>query len=225
MDLVLVHGAWHGAWCWERVLPFLNRLGVTTHTLDLPSVHDQTRAAAIVANDARAVRDLIESVPGDVAICGHSYGGMVITHPLAGGHPRVKRLVYLCALMLDAGESPTNVLDVTDTLRHTVDEKGMIMPDMENAAELLYGDCDVESQNSAMQRLRAMWPPVDLLPGAAWRSVPSTYIVCAEDRVMSVRTQREVFAPRAQEVLEMHTSHSPFLSQPAALAELLAASL
>jgi pimeloyl-ACP methyl ester carboxylesterase len=56
----------------------------------------------------------------------------------------------------------------------------------------------------------------------AWRSIPSTYIVCTQDRAFPPELQREVFAARASEVAELECSHSPFLSQPARLAELLA---
>lgn len=225
LTLLLVHGAWHGAWCWERVLPFLSRLGVTARTVDLPSVHDSERAPAVIAADAMAVRNLIETISGHVVLCGHSYGGMVITHPIAGNHPRVKRLIYLCAYMLDSGESPADFRNEPDRPNVIVDEKGMMMPDMNSVAERFFGDCDLELQQWAMQRLRAMPTPMDTMPGAAWHSVPSTYIVCTQDRAISVRLQREVFAPRARQVLEMATSHSPFLSQPGALAELLAANL
>ena len=221
----MVHGAWHGAWCWEKLLPFLGNLDVTARALDLPSVHDRVETQAVIGADAEAVRNFIDTIPGQIVLCGHSYGGMAITHPVAGTHPRVKRLIYLCAYMLDSGESPADFRSEPDRPHVIVDENGMMMPDMTSVAERFFGDCDLESQQWAMQRLRAMPTPMDKLPGAAWRSVPSTYIVCTQDRAISLRLQREVFAPRAQQVFEMATSHSPFLSQPGALAELLAASL
>jgi pimeloyl-ACP methyl ester carboxylesterase len=221
--MVLVHGAWHGAWCWTRVLPHLRDLGVTAHTLELPSVHDPDLATGVLTADATAVRAVIDSLPGGVVLCGHSYGGMVITHPLAGGHPRVRQLVYLCALMLDAGESPVTQNETDELLPVHVDASGMILPSMTGAAERFFGDCDADTQRWALAQLRPMRPPDELLPGAAWRSVSSSYIVCSHDRVIPVRVQRDLFAPRAGVRYEMQSSHSPFLSQPAALASLLAA--
>jgi pimeloyl-ACP methyl ester carboxylesterase len=221
--LVLVHGAWHGAWCWSRVLPHLHALGVTVHALDLPSVHDPDLVTGVLTADANAVRALVDSLPGEVVLCGHSYGGMVITHPLAGAHRRVRQLVYLCALMLDAGESPVTQTAADEPFPVNVDASGMILPALTGAAERFFGDCDASTQQWARAQLRPMRPPDELLPGAAWRTVPSSYIVCSRDRVIPVRVQRELFAPRAGARYEMDRSHSPFLSQPAQLAGLLAA--
>src|SRR5580700_6219902 len=98
---VLVHGAWHGAWCWEPVVVELEGRGHPVRTIDLPS---RGNPAGDLHGDAQAVRELVESLGRPVVLVGHSYGGAVITEA-SSGTPGIKRLVYLTALVPDAGES------------------------------------------------------------------------------------------------------------------------
>ena len=248
--LVLVHGAWHGAWCWERVLEPLARRGIEVLTLDLPSVlHEadgsaaasvadaRSRAALMrrapdgaaspapagLAADAAAVRALIEARDGEVVLCGHSYGGMVISLAASGSAP-VARLVYLCAFVPQAGQSLVSLGGSEHAPWIEMRADGTTLPDLTRAAQVFYGDCDPATQSWAISRLRpqpatAFTEPV---PAPAWEQCSSSYIVCARDQAMPAELQRTVFAPRTQDVHELDVSHSPFLSQPEALAELLA---
>ena len=77
--IVLVHGAWHGSWCWQRVAPLLEKRGLAVRTVDLPSVGARPGAGTDLSADAAALEAVIESVAGPVILCGHSYGGMVIS--------------------------------------------------------------------------------------------------------------------------------------------------
>jgi pimeloyl-ACP methyl ester carboxylesterase len=125
--------------------------------------------------------------------------------------------------MPDAGES---LLSLTGGPAPWIREQadGRMLPDLALAAETFYGDCDPESQRASIERLRAMPPATfaEAVPQAAWREIASTYIVCTEDMAIPVEWQRDIFAPRAEEVVELEASHSPFLSQPAVVADLLA---
>jgi pimeloyl-ACP methyl ester carboxylesterase len=94
--VVLVHGAWHGGWCWEKVIPLLEAAGVDSVAVDLPLTS--------LREDADATRTALDAVPGEAVLCGHSYGGAVITE--AGHHPAVAHLAYLTAFACDEGESP-----------------------------------------------------------------------------------------------------------------------
>jgi pimeloyl-ACP methyl ester carboxylesterase len=227
--LVLVHGAWHGRWCWERLTPHLERRGFAVRTLDLPSVHTETSASADPAEapglvaDAAAVRSLLDEVGAPVVLCGHSYAGMVISLAAAGAR-NVARLVYLAAFMPERRQS----LVLAGGGRHApwirMLDGGLMLPDLSLAGEVFYGDCDPAARESAIARLRpqhsvAFAQPV---PDPAWRDIPSTFVVCSEDRAIPPGLQRTVFAPRAARVLELESSHSPFLSRPEALAGLLA---
>jgi pimeloyl-ACP methyl ester carboxylesterase len=220
--VVLVHGAWGGSWCWERVVPLLEARGLRVATVDLPSVGAPAGAAGSLAGDAAAVVELLDALDGPFLVCGHSYGGMVVTHATAG-RDDVRRLVYLCAFMPDAGESlygltggPSPWIDVL--------EGGRTLPDLAHVAAVGYADSDPETRAGAIARLRPQVPTPfsEPVPAAAWRDIPSTYVVCTEDRSISVGMQREVFVPRAEDVVELVASHQPYYSMPARVAELLA---
>jgi pimeloyl-ACP methyl ester carboxylesterase len=220
--VVLVHGAWGGSWVWERVLPLLEERGVRAVAVDLPSVGCEPGYEGGLAEDAAAVTRVLDAAGGPVLVCGHSYGGMVVTHATAG-RTDVARLVYLCAFMPDAGESLVTLTGGPAPWIHVLDD-GRTVTDPERAAAVGYLDCDAETCARAVARLRPQVPApfADVVPVAAWRDIPSTYVVCTQDQSIPVDLQREVFAPRAAEVVELDAGHSPFFSQPERVAELLA---
>lgn len=223
-SLVLVHGAWHGSWCWARVVPLLEQLGFGVRAVDLPSTGIDPPPAVDLSADAAEVRRVIEETAGGVLVCGHSYGGMVISHPAVGAHPRVAHLAYVCAFMPAPGQSLLAIGGGKPAPWIRVDARGMTLPDLEQAAELLYGDCDPETQAWAIGRLRSQpaAPFAEPVADPAWLRTRSTYIVCKQDRVMPLDLQRGLFAPRTGSVSELEAGHSPFLSRPAELAQRLA---
>jgi pimeloyl-ACP methyl ester carboxylesterase len=223
--VVLVHGACHGSWCWERVVPLLETRGLAVRTVDLPTMGAPEGAQPGLADDMAAVRAVLDEVDGQSLLCGHSYGGTVIS-AAAAGRSDVSRLLYLCAAMLDGGESGAAVFEqVGIQAEWFVLEGDRLRVDRDTAAARFYGDCDPETQRAAVDRLQTMClrPHGEPVPEAAWHAIPSTYVVCTEDRVIPAEIQRSFFAPRADEVVELQSSHSPFFSQPEALAELIAA--
>jgi hypothetical protein len=100
----------------------------------------------------------------------------------------------------------------------------MTYPEPSEVGAVLYGDCDSDTQQWAIQRLRrqplACFTEAVSVP--SWQRIPSTYFICQQDGAMPVEIQRTVFAPRTGQQVELNTSHSPFLSQPRLLAEQLA---
>jgi pimeloyl-ACP methyl ester carboxylesterase len=231
--VILVHGAWHGAWCWERVVDGLTAADVRVIAIDLPGHGADRGPLGDLHTDAARVRDVIDAVTQPVVLVGHSYGGAVITE--AGDHPRVQRLVYLCALALDAGETCATVAAdkaVAAAIDHTgrpdlgaafvPGEDGTFTVDRTIAAEALYNDCGAETATWALDRLGPQ-PLVTLqqVPNAvAWRSRPSTYVVCARDLAIHPDLQR-IMAKRCTTSVEWDTGHSPFLSRPELVVDLL----
>jgi pimeloyl-ACP methyl ester carboxylesterase len=221
VTIVLVHGAWHGSWCWQRVTPLLEKHGLTVRTVDLPSVGARPGADTDLSADAAVVEAVVESVAGPVVLCGHSYGGMVISRTAAGN---VSRLVYLCAFMPLEGESLLSIGGGRHAPWIQMLDGGLTLPDPARSETVFYSGCDARTSEWAKSELRpqsraAFEEPV---PYPAWRHTPSTYVVCANDMAMPPDLQRNVFAPRATETIELQADHSPFLSQPDAVAELLA---
>lgn len=230
--VVLVHGAWHGAWAWERVLPLLTSAGVECFALDLPGHGADGGPFGDLYSDVARVRETLDELNGDVVLVGHSYGGAVITE--AGLHPAVHHLVYVAAFALDAGESCVSAAAEVEAGLISYDGRpnlgagfimssgDMITLDPSSAAECLYNDCDADTVAWALARLGPQ--PLITLQGApklaAWRTKPSTYVVCGDDMAVHPDLQR-IMARRCSSVIEWPTDHSPFLCRPDLVAGLL----
>lgn len=224
--LCLVHGAWHGAWCWQKLLAELTARGVPAVTFDLPGHGDSAEPLGGVAADAAATRRAAAAVDGPVVLVGHSSGGVVINEA-AIGLTNVVHLVYLCAFMLDVGESMATLAapeersaDMAAAVRVAGDGTSRLDPDL--AASVLYGGCAREDVAAALRRLGPQLLAMRTTPASAapWRSLPSTYVVSAQDKAISPRLQRRL-AQRATHAVELDTGHAPFLSMPGAVADIL----
>jgi len=222
--VVLVHGAWHGPWCWQLLRPCLEAQGLAVQCPALPSAGE---ARAGLAQDARHVSAVVRGIAGPVIVCGHSYGGMVLS-AMDPGQADLRQLVYLCAYLTEAGESLESSLRAAGERRpgHWVRNlpDGRTEVDGERAAALFYQDCSDATQSWAIGQLRPHWAEVLSQPVShpAWQRHPSCYVLCSEDRALAPRIQREVYAVRAQQLVTLHSSHSPFLSLPRQLAQVLA---
>jgi pimeloyl-ACP methyl ester carboxylesterase len=231
---VLVHGAWHGGWCWDRVVEGLSAAGVRAVAVDLPGHGADAGPLGDLHDDAARVQEVISTLDSKVVLVGHSYGGAVVTE--AGAHPAVSHVVYLAALALDAGETCSSAA-AGEAAAVAIDHRGrpdlggafvaagdgtfMLKPDV--AAEALYHDCDPETVAWALARLGPQ-PLVTLQQdprAVAWRSRPSTYVVCSRDLAIHPDLQR-LLAQRCTTSVEWDTGHSPFLSRPDLVVDLLA---
>lgn len=231
-SVVLVHGAWHGAWTWDRVLPELSAAGVACVAVDLPGHGEDTSAFGDLHSDAARVGEVINQIDGEVVLVGHSYGGAVISQ--AGIHPAVQHLVYLAAFALDVGESCVSAAaGVAPGLisyegrpnlgaGFVLNADGMIQLDPSTAKECLYNDCDDDAVDWAVARL-GLQPLITLqqeVTHAAWREKDATYVVCQHDMAVHPDLQR-IMARRCRSVTEWPTDHSPFLCRPELVIELL----
>ena len=219
--VMLVHGAWHDAWCWNHVVRRLDDAGIAAVTVENPSVaHAPSSLSDDVANVSRA----LDAIDGPVVLVGHSYGGAVVTG--AGGHDAVRQLLYLTAFALDDGESVMqNDLKGGDDVKlaDALEFDGeLIRVDRALATEFFYHDCSAADAEAAVARLKPMSMAAmgETVPAVAWREKPATYVVCTDDRAVPVALQKSN-AARIGTVIEMPTSHSPFLSKPDLVADLL----
>lgn len=227
---VLIHGSWHGAWCWEKVVPLLQKAGHTVVTPDLPGHgDDQTPVSEITLQSyAARVCQVVEAQAEPVILVGHSMGGIAITQAAEFCPDKINTLVYLCAFLLQNGQS---LFQVAQT-----DQGSMVLPNLTpdeaqgvlrlNEAiykEMFYGDCTEADAAWAISRLRPdpMAPvgtPLTTSP-ANFGRLPRIYIECLADRTLSPATQKQMYtALPCREVLSINSSHSPFLSQPETLA-------
>jgi pimeloyl-ACP methyl ester carboxylesterase len=226
--LVLVHGAWSGSWSWWKLTPILDELGVPYVAVDLPSCSAPDTSVDI-HDDAAHVRATAAGLDRPVVLVGNSYGGVVITE---GGLdvPNATRLVYLAAHMPDAGESLITVMSGTAT-----DEFGSavsVLPDgrmrldpdvVVRAAVQQAPDTDRDVMRARLAPAMSMGTDLAMtFARVAWRELPSTYVVCADDRSLDPDAQREWAKQRATDHVELPFDHCPQVSHPREVAELLA---
>lgn len=220
-QIVLVHGAWHGPWCWAKVVSPLRERGFQVHTVDLPSSGPDPTRLGDLYDDAAAVRSVLDSLEGrEVVVVAHSYGGAVTTEGAAGAG-NVSHIVYLTAFMLDEGESLFATVGGVEPDWWIKDAEDVsVLPGRPD--DIFYNDCSDEDAAGAVSRLdpqslEAMNQPVR---SVAWRDVPTTYVICEKDNAIPVFAQ-EHFAERAGDVRRLDASHSPFLSMPDQVVELI----
>jgi pimeloyl-ACP methyl ester carboxylesterase len=216
--VVLVHGAWHGAWCWDRVAAELADAGIDHLAVELPLTGHEA--------DVAAVSDALDAIDGSKVVVGHSYGGLVMSGAVEG-RADVSHLVYVCAFLLDMGERVLdNLMDfepppLFDALRMTDDGQSYI--DSSGAVAAFYAECPASVAEAAVAKLRPMDPNSTAHPclGEPWKQVPTTYVVCERDGAILSGAQRRM-ARRATTVLTLDTDHSPFLSRVSETAAIIA---
>ena len=213
---VLVHGAWHGAWAWEPVLPLLRARDIEPVTVDLPSAGD----GGDLQSDVHVVRQAVLADDRDTVLVGHSYGGMVITEA-ALDLPTVRHLVYVAAFMLDPGESLLGALGEGPLDWQEVDPgQGVIR--VTDPVPTFYADlpADLAADYSRRLTTQTVASFAQPLSGAAWKAIDSTYLVCTRDRAIPAPVQRTM-AERATHRRETDSSHTPMGSVPHVVADLI----
>lgn len=227
---ILVHGAWHGSWCWDKFAPFLRDTGHKVETPDLPSHGaDRTPVSEITLQAyTDRVCEVIDAQIEPVILVGHSMSGMVITQTAEYRSEKIKTLVYLSAFLPQNGQ---NLLQLSEP-----DTKALVLPNLvisedqsyallkdEVIEEAFYEDCSDED----VQRARSLLTPQALAPLATpvststerFGSVPRVYVACLRDKAITPECQAKMYNTlRCEKVLFMDTSHSPFFSAPRELA-------
>lgn len=228
MRVVFVHGACvkDGSWWWHRTAELLAEHGVFSQAPALPSCGETGEPTGSLgpglAEDVGSVRDVLTARDEPTVVVAHSYGGIVAAEA-AADIETVSHLLLVSSYLPEVGQSlssfggegPAPFLDIDP-------EGGTFSVRSEALAETFLQDCDPEIQREAIaktarQSLAVLEQPTQ---AAAWQHVPSTYLVCAQDRGTPARLQRQ-FAARASSVVELETGHHPFLSQPAAVRDLI----
>ncbi len=215
--VVLVHGGFVDGSGWQDVYRLLTADGYSVSIVQNPTLS--------LEDDAAAARRVIDAQGEPVILVGHSYGGAVITE--AGNDPNVAALVYIAAFAPDTGES-VNTLIADPPPGAPVPpilppQDGFLFLDRDKFHASFAGDLPAE-QAEFMADSQVPWG-VDALGGtiseAAWRSKPSWYLVATDDRMIPPPAQRSMAERAGATVVEAAASHSIYLSQPAAVAELI----
>lgn len=226
---LLVHGSCHGAWCWRDVLTLLRAAGHEAQAIDLPA-RGQDRTPLAEATLDLYARAILEALPEGGVLVGHSMAGFPITAAAELAPERIGALIYVCAYVPVSGKSLAQMRregprqPLRDAIVTAADRQSFTI-DTAKAREKFYHDCPDEAVAYAVPRLCA--EPVRPQETALEVTKRSTgvrrhYILCEDDRTIPPEYQAVMsasFPPSC--VSRLPTSHSPFLSAPASLAQRL----
>lgn len=223
---ILIHGAWHGAWCWYKVIPRLVAAGHSVIAPDLPSLGiDQTPLADIsLAGWTRHICDIVDAQPQPVVLVGHSRGGIVISSVAEQRPDKIGLLVYLSAYLLRDGQSLLQEAEEDSDgpfVPHFVpsgDGVSAALP-AGSVREMFYNRCGDDDVALAQHLLR----PEPLAPAstpmhvteARFGRVPRVYIETLQDNAIPLSRQRKMQARLpCRAVVSLDTGHSSFFSVP-----------
>jgi pimeloyl-ACP methyl ester carboxylesterase len=227
--IVLVHGAFAGAWCWEPVLPGLRAAGHEVEAVDLPGSGEDPTPVSEVSLDAYA--DYVCSVLAEgppAVLVGHSMGGMVVTQAAARCPEHVAALIYVAAFLPGDGQSLMDLVALPEAADDQVQANlvvsgdppvGTLPPD--GARIALYGCCDEDQLAWGVCHLGAQ--PVAPFAGRVslggagaekFAELTRAYITCSQDRAIAPQMQRRMFeAGGCDPVIEIDTDHAPWISR------------
>ncbi|MGI8687174.1 MAG: alpha/beta fold hydrolase [Thermomicrobiales bacterium] len=231
---LLIHGGWHGAWCWDKVAPLLRQAGHTVIAPDLPGHGRDTTPIEDRPYERYVPRicEILDTQTESVILVGHSSGGAIITAAAEERPDQIGILVYLAAFLLPHGVAPPAIMrDDTESLLGSslvVDEERQTVTVKKACAkQVFYADCTDADADWATSLL----VPEPLIPrGVAALPtreqdighIPRMYIETLCDHALGPATQKKMYtALPCQKVYSLPTSHSPFLSAPAQLATCL----
>lgn len=225
--IVLIHGGWMGAWCWEKLIPLLEQAGHRVIAIDLPG-HGEDPTPAHEANMTGYVSKVcaaLVDLDGPAHLLGHGMGGLVITQVAELMPDRVTSLIYLAALIAPPGEAgpPIGQDSALPAAREFSDDACTMTVNPYAITDVFFADCEEADITRAKQRMVPL--STDMMPAALsqpvrnWSGIPRSYITCREDRLVPLSLQQQmIHETGVDHVVEMTTSHSPFYSAPSELA-------
>jgi pimeloyl-ACP methyl ester carboxylesterase len=222
----LVHGGWHAAWCWERLTPLVQQHGHDVVAVDLPGED----GSASFDTYADVVRASLDGCDDDVVVVGHSYGRL---HDSVGRGASAGAALGVCVCPCSR--------DRPERLDQLRDEPGMVNPgwdkglarsdelvtewvDRAHARAVMFADCDDATAEAAIDRLRPQSTHPNNAPFglAEFPAVSCTSVVCSDDQMVGLEWAKRIARERlGAELIELPGSHSPFLSRPSALGDVL----
>ncbi len=229
---ILIHGSWHGAWCWEKVIPLLEKAGHTIYAPDLPGHgKDKTPLKDITLDSyVNCVSGLLTDIQEPVILVGHSFAGIVISQVAERFPDRIKSLVYVAAFLPKNGKTMTDVASQQAPTRFVkmmkvVPEENAIHFPANAMKDFAYHQCN----DALVERLKPQLCVEPFFPFVTtvtlsdknYGRVPRVYVECLQDRAILIQTQRNMLKDVPCKVFTLDCDHSPFYSDPTGLVSLL----
>jgi len=227
---ILVHGACHGGWCWEKVVAILEEHGHKVFAPDLPGLGmDPTPPAAVtLADNVEKISRLLDKIEEPAVLVGHALGGVTISQTAEARRRKIKALVYICGLIPPPGTASTALTsgdpDMLFRRSREMSADGVTYSFARTQLPaMFYQDVSPEDRYRAMERLRPQPIAISTTPVTLteerFGSVPRWYIECTQDRAVLIARQRAIVKQVPCKVITMECGHTPFYSQPWELAE------
>jgi pimeloyl-ACP methyl ester carboxylesterase len=230
---ILIHGSWHSAWNWHKVVPLLEKAGHRALAIDLPGMgRDKTPIQEVtMKSTVEKICELIDNITGKVILVGHSKNGIMISQVAEYRPNKIEKLVYLAAYLIPNGKTQREY-SIQDT-------EGWLKPYVTHYPETnshtlqpaiykegLYHDC--EDDITELAKVLLSHEPVESgimplhLTEENYGTVPRVYIECTEDRAVTPFIQRKMYTEMpCEKIYSLPTSHSPFFSKPNELVNIL----
>lgn len=233
---ILVHGAWHGGWCWEKIGPRLIELGHDVQAPDLPGMGADANSGHVATLDewAMFIAGMASADDEPAILVGHSRGGIVISRAAELAPRTVRQLVYLAAVMPAPGQSMADLFQsqdqermsrVANAISVSDDGRAMTWHARDAAIQAFYGTSPLEDAEAAFARLTpeptSMRGTPVLLSAERYGSIPRSYLFCEEDQSVPPGLQHEMVRRQTCETFSLKTDHSPFYAAPAELTAIL----
>ena len=225
---VLVHGAWHGGWCWTRLTELLQAVGHTVYTPTLTGLGDRAHLAHAEVDLALHVQDVVAFLETEeltrVVLVGHSYGGMVVSGVAAKAASRLSHLVYLDAFVPENGQSLFDLLPAerADAMQAAAQNEGdgWRVPPFSPQRFGVTGAKDVEwlARRLVPQPIKTFAQPVETAsPGRTKR----TYVYCSSPATGTFDRYLDLRDDHVWQFHEVKTGHDAMITAPAAVAKIL----
>jgi pimeloyl-ACP methyl ester carboxylesterase len=228
-DVVLVHGAWHGAWCWRRVVPALWAAGHRVVTVTLSGLGERAHQLSPSITLGTHVADVVTAVRAeecrDAVLVGHSYGGLPVTGAADVLGDAVARLVYVDAVVPRPGDSwaACNPPEVRRQRRDAIARHGHLPPPDPAVFGLTGDDAAWVARRQTPQPGGVYDDPLRFDAGR-WAARPRTFVDCTAPPLPTIDPSRRLVREQpGWEVVELATGHDPMVSAPGDLARVLLA--
>lgn len=226
-DFVLVHGAWHGAWCWRKILPSLWSAGHRAFAVTLTGLGDREHLMSPAIPLATHIEDVAAVIETEeltrLVLVGHSYAGLLITAVADRYAERVVRLVYLDAIVPRSGESWSSSHDESARqARRAVIARDGVLPPPPASAYGLTGEDAAWVDRRQRPHPGAPYEEVLHFDEARVAGLARTFVDCTSPALPAIETsRRRVRSEPGWQLVEIATGHDPMISAPAQLLGIL----